>query len=112
LFISLFSVSNCATFALGASGRGGRRAWPALRAAEQTQARLRWQSDLTADRVLDSADALSGEFAGKIECGSADFLHVVAARRMNLLEELYEFWTCDAAQAVLAKKIRPQGEAV
>ncbi|HXI73873.1 MAG TPA: hypothetical protein VNN22_26320 [Verrucomicrobiae bacterium] len=84
--------------------KAGEAAWRALRAAEQTQARLRWQSDLTADRVLDSADALSGEFADKIECGSTDYLHVAAARRMNLLEELDAFWTCDAAQAALAKK--------
>ena len=82
----------------------GEAAWRALRAAEQTQARLRWQADLTADKLLDAADELSGENSGKIDCGSGDFLHVAAARRLNRLAELKEFWTCDAAQAALAKK--------
>jgi predicted nucleic acid-binding protein len=82
----------------------GEAAWRALSAAEQTQARLRWQPDLTADRMLEAADELSGENSGRIDCGGADFLHVAAARRLNRLEELEELWTCDAAQAALAKK--------
>ena len=59
---------------------------------------------VTIDRMLDAADELSSENSGQIECGSADFLHVAAARRLNRLSELKEFWTCDAAQAALAKK--------
>jgi predicted nucleic acid-binding protein len=82
----------------------GEAAWNALRASEQTQARLRWQADMKADRMLDAADELSAEMLGEIACGSADFLHVAAARRLNRLSELNEFWTCDGEQAALAKK--------
>ena len=66
----------------------GEAAWRALRAAEQTHARLRWQPELTANNMLDAADELSAENSGKIECGSGDYLHVAAARRMNRLNEL------------------------
>lgn len=82
----------------------GEAAWRALQAAEQTHARLRWQPDMKADRMLDAADELSAENSGGIDCGSGDFLHVAAARRLNRLDEIEEFWTCDAAQAALAKK--------
>lgn len=82
----------------------GEAAWRALHAAEKTQARLRWQDDLKTERMLDAADELSAKFSGQIECGSVDFLHVAAARRLHLLDGLDEFWTCDSAQAALAKK--------
>jgi len=80
----------------------GAAAWNALRAAEKTTARLRWQGELSADRLIDAADELSAEI--KPNCGSADILHVVAARRIKLLSSLDEFWTCDGKQAALAKK--------
>jgi len=66
---------------------------------------LRWQGELTADKMLDAAEELSAEQAGGSDCGSSDYLHVAAARRLNLLSELDEFWTCDAAQAILARTI-------
>lgn len=81
----------------------GEVAWRALRAAEKTTSRLRWQTELTVDRMLDAAEDLSAEKASGFECGSADYLHVAAARRLALLNEIEEFWTCDAAQAELAK---------
>jgi predicted nucleic acid-binding protein len=81
----------------------GEVAWRALRAAEKTASRLRWQPDLTADKMLDAAEDLSAEKAKRFDCGSADYLHVAAARRLVLLNEIGEFWTCDAAQAELAK---------
>jgi predicted nucleic acid-binding protein len=81
----------------------GEVAWRALRAAEKTAARLRWQSELTADKMLDAAEELSAEKSGKFGCGSADYLHVAAARRLKLLNGIDEFWTCDIAQAALAK---------
>lgn len=81
----------------------GEVAWRALRAAEKTAARLRWQPELTTDKVLDVAEELSAEKAGKFDCGSADYVHVAAARRLKLLNEIDEFWTCDTAQAALAK---------
>jgi predicted nucleic acid-binding protein len=80
----------------------GEVAWQALRAAEKTAARFRWQGELTADKMLDAAEELSGERARTIDCGSGDYLHVAAARRLNLLSGIDEFWTCDAAQAELA----------
>lgn len=80
----------------------GAAAWMALRAAEKTSSRLRWQSDLSADRLIDAADELSAEM--KPECGCADILHVVAARRIKLLSGLDEFWTCDESQSRLARK--------
>jgi predicted nucleic acid-binding protein len=81
----------------------GELAWKALRASEKTAARLRWQGELTADKMLDAAEELSTEKARGIVCGSGDYLHVAAARRLNLLSGIDEFWTCDAAQAKLAR---------
>jgi predicted nucleic acid-binding protein len=81
----------------------GEVAWRALRAAEKTAARLRWQGELTGDKMLDAAEELSAEKAGDFDCGGADYLHVAAARRMNSLTGIDEFWTCDAAQAGLAR---------
>ncbi len=52
--------------------------------------------------MLDAAEELSADKSSKFDCGSADYLHVAAARRLNRLS-LDEFWTCDDAQAVLAK---------
>jgi len=83
----------------------GEAAWRALRAAERTAARLRWQNELTADRMLDSAEELSAEKARDFDCGSSDYLHVSAARRLNLLSGLDEFWTCDVMQADLAQSV-------
>ena len=81
----------------------GEVAWRALRAAERTASRLRWQEELTADRMLDAAEELSANKSSKFDCGSADYLHVAAARRLNLLNGIDGFWTCDTAQAALAK---------
>jgi predicted nucleic acid-binding protein len=81
----------------------GEVAWKALRAAERTQARLRWRPDLKCDLILESADELSGQWAVEFAAGSADFLHVAAARRLKLLSNLDEFWTCDAEQSKAAK---------
>ena len=83
----------------------GEVAWRALRAAEQTASRLRWQSELTADKMLDAAEELSADKSSKFDCGSADYLHVAAARRLHLLNEIDAFWTCDTAQAALAKSV-------
>ena len=83
----------------------GDVAWRALRTAEKTATRLRWQAELTADKMLEAAEELSGERAGDHPCGGAGFLHVAAARRMNSISELDEFWTCDAAQAELARAV-------
>jgi predicted nucleic acid-binding protein len=80
-------------------------AWRALRAAEKTTTRLRWHGELTADRMLDSAEELSAERAAQLHCGSNDVLHVAAARRLHLLSGLDEFWTCDEAQADLSEAI-------
>jgi len=88
---------------LNRSDSNGEIAWRALRAAEKTAARLRWQPELTADKMLDAAEELSAEQSAKFDCGSADYLHVAAARRLHLLSEIDEFWTCDAVQANLAK---------
>src|SRR6059058_233328 len=81
----------------------GEVAWQALRSSERTQARLRWQPDLKCDSVLESADELSGRGALGCKAGSADFLHVAAARRLHLLSRLDEFWTCDTEQSIAAK---------
>jgi predicted nucleic acid-binding protein len=82
--------------------RYGAVAWNALRASERTQARLRWQPELRCDSILDAAEELSAKHALGSTAGSADFLHVAAARRIGLLSGLDEFWTCDEAQARLA----------
>ena len=81
----------------------GEVAWKALRAAERTQARLRWQPELKCDPVLESADEFSGQRAREFAAGSADFLHVAAARRLHILYGLEEFWTCDEQQSKAAK---------
>jgi predicted nucleic acid-binding protein len=83
----------------------GAIAWRALRAAENTAARLRWQGELTTDKMLESAEELSAERAAKNQCGSSDVIHVAAARRVHLLSGLDEFWTCDEAQAELTREI-------
>ena len=81
----------------------GEVAWRALRAAEKTASRLRWQAELTGDKVLDAAEEISADKSTRFNCGSADYLHVAAARRLNLMNEIDEFWTCDKTQAALAK---------
>ena len=81
----------------------GELAWKALRAAERTQARLRWQPDLKCDSVLESAEELSAQHALEFAAGSADFLHVSAARRLNRLLPLDQFWTCDEEQSRAAR---------
>ena len=81
----------------------GEVAWRALRAAEKTASRLRWQTELTVDKMLDAAEELSAEKSSKFDCGSANYLHVAAARRPNLLNGIDEVWTCDIAQGSLAK---------
>jgi predicted nucleic acid-binding protein len=81
----------------------GEVAWRALRAAEKTASRLRWQTELTADKMLDAAEELSADQSSEYDCGSGDYLHVAAARRLNLLNGIDEFWTCDTTQAGLAK---------
>lgn len=80
-------------------------AWRALRAAEKTTSRLRWLGELTADKMLDSAEELSAEHGTQTYCGSNDVLHVAAARRVHLLSGLDEFWTCDEAQAEFSQKV-------
>jgi len=74
-----------------------------LRAAERTQARLRWQKDLTCEEVLESAESLSQDHALKCAAGSADFLHVAAARKVKHSLGLDEFWTCDGAQGAASR---------
>ena len=83
--------------------RWGEVAWRALRAAERTSTRLRWQVELNTDRLLDTAEELSAKQSANFDCGSADYLHVAAARRLHLIHGLDEFWTCDATQAKLAR---------
>ena len=83
----------------------GEIAWKAFRAAERTQARLRWQPDLKCDSILESADEVSGQRALEFAAGSADFLHVAAARRLHLLSRIDAFWTCDAEQSKVARAI-------
>ncbi|MCU0783718.1 MAG: hypothetical protein MUF81_06650 [Verrucomicrobia bacterium] len=77
----------------------GETAWNALRAAERTRNRLRWQPDLKCDSLLESADEFSSQHATDFPAGSGDFLHVAAARRLNFLVGIDEFWTCDKWQA-------------
>jgi predicted nucleic acid-binding protein len=79
----------------------GETAWRALSAAEKTSARLRWHGELHPETILDAAEELSAKQAGNFDCGSGDYLHVAAARRLR--EEIDEFWTCDAIQAKLAR---------
>ena len=81
----------------------GEVAWRALRAAERTQARLRWQPELKCDSILESADELSAQRALEFAAGSADFLHIAAARRLHLLSGIDGFWTCDEEQSKAAK---------
>src|ERR1043166_2889082 len=81
----------------------GEVAWKALRAAEKTQSRLCWQSDLKCDSSLEAADDLSARTALAHPAGSADFLHVAAASRLSHVMDIHEFWTCDADQAKLAR---------
>ena len=83
----------------------GAIAWRALRATEKTASRLRWHGELTADKMLDSAEELSAERAAETHCGSSDVIHVAAARRVHLLSGLDEFWTCDETQAELSREI-------
>lgn len=83
----------------------GEIAWKALRAAEKTQTRLRWQPELKCESILESADDFSAQNALKSGAGSADFLHVAAARRLAGAGALDEFWTCDTEQAGLAKSV-------
>ena len=80
----------------------GELAWKALRAAEKTQTRLRWQPDLKCDSLLESADELSAQRAMDNPAGSSDFLHVAAASRLAAVIGLRDFWTCDQGQAELA----------
>jgi len=84
-------------------GEDGEAAWLALRAAERTQARLQWQSELQIETILDSADELSSQIAPDFPAGSGDFIHIAAARRLQLLGDLDVFWTCDERQANAAK---------
>jgi len=81
----------------------GEVAWKALRAAERTQVRLRWQAELKCDSVLESADEFSGQRAREFAAGSADFLHISAARRLHHLLGLAAFWTCDKEQSKAAR---------
>jgi len=81
--------------------RYGEIAWHALRAAESHANRLRWHSELSAEGILDAAEELSAKQAKHHDCGSGDFLHVAAARRLH--GEIDEFWTGDHQQAALAK---------
>ena len=67
--------------------------------------RLRWQAELTGDKMLDAAEELSADKVSDFGCGSGDYLHVAAARRLNLLNGIDEFWTCDIIQAGLAKAV-------
>lgn len=98
-----FEVRHNLRMARGDSN--GEIAWRALRAAEKTAARLRWQDELTVDKVMDAAEELSAEKALETNSGSSDIIHVAAARRIYLLSGLDEFWTCDKQQALLAKAV-------
>lgn len=85
--------------------RYGEIAWRALRAAERTRNRLRWE-DLSCDRVLESADNLSEDCALQTGAGSADLIHVAAARKLAQTLGIDEYCTCDQAQAAAARKAR------
>src|SRR5437870_7801295 len=60
----------------------GEIAWKAVRSAEKTQSRLRWQPDLKCEALLEAAEDLSAQNALSCSAGSADFLHVAAAYRL------------------------------
>jgi predicted nucleic acid-binding protein len=81
----------------------GETAWRALRAAERTQARLRWQPELKTESILEAADDLSGALALESLAGSSDLIHIAAARRLDLLSGIDQFWTCDEQQSKTAK---------
>jgi predicted nucleic acid-binding protein len=81
----------------------GETAWNALRAAERTQARLQWRPELKCESIIEAADELSSEKAREFGAGSADFIHVSAARRIHLMTGIDGFWTCDDQQAKAAK---------
>lgn len=81
----------------------GEAAWQAMRAAERTHARLRWQPDLKCESVLESAEQFSSEHASEFSAGSADFIHICAARRAQLQGGIDGFWTCDDEQAKAAR---------
>jgi predicted nucleic acid-binding protein len=83
----------------------GEIAWKAVRAAERTQARLRWHPELKCDSLLEAADDLTAQNALKSAAGSADFLHVAAASRLVATVPIDEFWTCDSDQANLARTL-------
>ena len=81
----------------------GETAWKALRAAERTQARLQWRPELKCESLIESAEELSSQKAREFRAGSADFIHITAARRIHLLTGIDGFWTCDDEQAKAAK---------
>ena len=83
----------------------GETAWHALRAAERTQARLRWQTDLKTESILEVADEVSAQLALASDAGSSDFIHLAAARRLDLLSGIDRFWTCDEQQFKAAKAL-------
>lgn len=85
--------------------RYGEVAWRALRAAEKTAARLRWQSELSMDLMLETAEALGAQISAGIYCSSSDYIHVAAALRVNGSCGLDAFWTCDSLQTQLASKL-------
>ena len=81
----------------------GETAWTALRAAERTQARLRWQAELKCEAVLELADDFSSQRAREFGAGSADFIHICAARWICRHSDIEAFWTCDDQQAKAAR---------
>jgi predicted nucleic acid-binding protein len=81
----------------------GETAWHAMRASEKTQFRLHWHSELKCDSLLESAEEISANLAATIHAGSADYLHVAAARRVEVISGLDEFWTVDERQAKVAE---------
>src|SRR5579872_5804994 len=50
---------------LSRADAAGETAWRALRAAEKTASRLRWQGEVTADKMLDAAEDLSAGESGR-----------------------------------------------
>jgi predicted nucleic acid-binding protein len=85
--------------------KDGETAWQAVRAAERTQARLRWQPDLKVESILEVADEVSAQLALESGAGSSDFIHLAAARRLDLLSGIDRFWTCDEQQFRAAKAL-------
>jgi predicted nucleic acid-binding protein len=79
----------------------GTAAWRALRAAENTRTRLRWQ-DLNTDKLIENADHLSLQHSKGNGAGAADWLHVAAALKISFLAGFDEFWTGDKEQAAAA----------